>query len=79
MVIYIATETNLIDERFVPRDWIRSMRLPPVRTLTYEATHRIRVTGILLLYARIGLRVCVWFGVVPDLVTRVLLRDHLYQ
>lgn len=74
MVIYTGSEPNLIDKRFVPRDLLRSIRPPPVHTLTSSTSHPIRVSLILLLHVRLGyLRVRVWFRVDPNLVTRVLL------
>lgn len=75
-IIVIDTDAvpNLIDELFVPRKLLRTMRPPPVRTLSSFAAHPIRVTGILLLQICLGdLRFRVWFEVIPNLATRVLL------
>lgn len=65
---------NVSDERFLPREWLRRMRPPVVTTRTSAAAQPIRVTVLLLLHVRLGdLGVQVWFGVVPNLVTHVLL------
>lgn len=78
IVIYTGARYSFIDEKLLLRDWIRSMRPPLVRTLTFAAANPISVYAIFLLNVWIGeLPVRVSFGVLPNLVTRVLLVNTL--
>jgi len=65
---------NLIDKRYIPLKWRHAIRPQEVSRLRGANNTTLVVEGVILLHVRVGdLCVKVWFGVVPVLVTKVLL------